>query len=476
MSRSLVGFCLVAMMAGTAFGKPVKAAWFEKDISPAVGTKLAGYGPNDVSVAQNDALEACGLCVDDGERKVLIVSFDLLGLDTFSIREIRGECAKILGIGPEAVMLSCTHTHEGPHSRNIISKTGADQDVLPGGKTDGLDLAYMSALKKTVYAAVRELTTPESWREALLGFHSTTVDENRNRRFTTADNCASFIAHRRMLHQIATGIADKELGVVALLDPKTGDPLFVLGNYAAHPLSMHAPGRGGYRISADFPGYFRRYVRSETGAAAMFVQGAAGDLVAKGDELGQTAARKTGENLAMAALASVIDIQRNSERFVFAEPRVGGSSKTFKSRIRQVYRPCFDRDELELELQCVALGDVCFIGVPGEIVSELGLEIKWNSPFKRTFVAYCSTGYCGYVLPANLMAAGGYEAQELRFASRDTLKLVATAADAAFDLRTRLFPQDFADVDKYPDNQNLPLVNLPGGVKASKRDNAHAKP
>jgi len=40
--------------------------------------------------------------------------------------------------------------------------------------------------------------------------------------------------------------------------------------------------------------------------------------------------------------------------------------------------------------------------------------------------------------------------------------------DGLFDLREVLFPEDWRGDDPYPDNLDLPLVNLPGGIKASK--------
>ena len=68
----------------------------------------------------------------------------------------------------------------------------------------------------------------------------------------------------------------------------------------------------------------------------------------------------------------------------------------------------------------------------------------------------------------NLMAAGGYEPQSHRFASRDTLKLVSTAQDAMLDLRGRLYPESNEGEDPYPDNLHPPVVNMPGMYKASK--------
>ena len=470
LAASMVGSADAASAAETKSPASgiVRAAWFEQVISNPIGSGIAGYDGGDVAKAKLDDLLLCGFCVDDGRRKALLLSFDLVYLDIDTIVRYRRHAAKALGMPEEAVMVSCTHTHGGPHTRAYEKERGDDDEFVLPDDDSHPDVKYVKWLDATVERAISDFAARPGWKECRVGYYSSQCDENRNRRFTTADNCASFIAHRRALHGIATGIADKELGTVALLDPATMAPLYVVGNYAAHPLASHAPGLGGLRITSDFPGFYRRYIESETGAKAMFVQGAAGDLVPKGDELGVAAARRVGENLAMASLAAVIDIQRNAARFVMAKPRVSASVRRIESPIRQVWRDVLKKDRVSLEVQCVSVGDVAFIGLPGEPVCELGLEIKWHSPFRRTFVAYGATGTCGYISPANLVAAGGYEPQYQQFRSRDTLKLVEAARDALFDARNAAFPEENEGADGYPDNQNLPLVNLPGGVKASK--------
>lgn len=446
----------------------LSAAWFVKNISCKVGTPLAGYGPNDISVEKLDDLQLHGLALDDGRTKTLLMSFDLVGMNADLIRRIRHACAEILGVKDQNVMLSCTHTHGGPHTRRYSKKTSSSVKSDPFAPAEDIDDEYVAFLEAATVDAVKRLVADGKWRDCRVGFFSSQCDENRNRRYTTVENCASFNAHRRALHKLTTGIADKELGTVALLDATTYEPLYVIGNYAAHPLASHAPGRGGLRITSDFPGFYRRYVERETGAMAMFVSGACGDLVPKDDELGVNAARKVGENLAMASVAAIIDIKRNDGRFVIQKPRLGASIVTMESRLRAPYRKMFGRDTEKMELQVLSIGDIAFLGVPGELANELGLEIKWHSPFKRTFIAYCATDYFGYISTLNQVAAGGYEPQSQYFASRDTLRLVATAQDALLSVRSRVFPEDCTGEDPYPDNLALPLVNLPGGVKASK--------
>ncbi len=466
--KKCVSAAFAAMVFSALAGVPekIKAKWFEADISPEVGALIAGYGTNDVSVAQYDKLVASGLCLDDGENRIMIVSLDLLGVDYESIVNIRRLLSGILSVPEKAVLVSCTHTHQGPNAR-MLYMSPADGDSSKKGNR--IDEAYMKRLYRRLEEAARGMAS-QDWRECIIGFHSGVCKENRNRRYTTEENRASFNAHRPILHKLTTGIADHEVGTIALFDDDSR-PVYVIGNWAAHPLTSHAPGLGGLRISSDFPGFYRRYIESETGAKAMFVQGAAGNLVTVDDEMGNAAARRVGEAVAMQSILGVLSIQRCYERFAIAKPRVGAEIRRFSSRLRKAWRERKGKDEDSFEVQAVAVGDVCFVGLPGEVVTEIGLEIKWNSPFARTFPAYLATGYIGYVTPVNLMAAGGYESQSHCFASRDTLKMVSAAQDAMISLRQRLYPEDAEGDDPYPDNRIAPVVNMPGMYKGSKWSN-----
>ena len=109
----------------------MKIAWFKKVISPEIGACLAGYGVGDKSLCKLDDLYATGLCADDGERKVLIVSFDLLGLDEWYIAKLRKECAMYYR--------SRSNSHRSLH-RNRTSK--AKLHGNPVIKSSGLNLSH----------------------------------------------------------------------------------------------------------------------------------------------------------------------------------------------------------------------------------------------------------------------------------------------------------------------------------------------
>lgn len=429
----------------------MKIAWFKKIISPEIGANLAGYGLNDKSVAKLDDLFMTGLCIDDGENRILLVSFDLIGLDEWYSRKIRRKCAEILGIDECAVLFSCTHTHSGPESRVNVKSSKQ------------LNVGYLEMLEKWILDEVGKL---DNFRECSVYFYSSKCDENRNRRYISACNRSSYIPFRRELVPLAGEYADKELGEICFIDRETGLPIYLIGNYAAHALSGHAPGLGGLRISADFPGAFRRYVTSETGAECMFICGAAGDLVPREDELGADAIEKTGRNLAKAAIGGLVDCTRNPLRFRMDDAKVGAKSKFASIPLRRHKAgilPEFyaGKTAVDLEMQVVSIGDVCFVGVPGELCCELGQEIKWHSPFRRTWIAYNSTAYMSYIGHANMLVAGGYEGSAQRLTAKGGLALLNTAADAMFELREELCPAEGNDI--YPDCVQRGLVDIPAG-------------
>ena len=310
----------------------------------------------------------------------------------------------------------------------------------------------MAALVKSIVA--------KEWIETSVYFYSISCDANTNRRFVTSNNKCSFLPHRRDMERIADGFADKEVGLLAFRR-QNGEIAYIIGNYAAHPLASHCPGIGGHRISADYPGVFRKYIEEETGAGCMFLSGAAGDMVPKGHETGKAASEAVGIKLAQAAIDGIITATRDRDSYMLKTETLqcGFTYATAKMREhRKAVLPPFYRgkEELTYELQCLSIGDICLVGVPGEMVAELGQEIKWHSPFRKTFILYCSTGYMDYLCHGNALVAGGYEGREQYTDSHTGLKLVNAAVEGTYNLYERTFPNP-AD---WPENHDAALVSL----------------
>lgn len=55
------------------------------------------------------------------------------------------------------------------------------------------------------------------------------------------------------------------------------------------------------------------------------------------------------------------------------------------------------------------IGEIAFVGVPGELFTGLSLEIKRQSPFRYTYVVNVSNGHFGYMPDRHAYALGGYQ-------------------------------------------------------------------
>jgi hypothetical protein len=60
-------------------------------------------------------------------------------------------------------------------------------------------------------------------------------------------------------------------------------------------------------------------------------------------------------------------------------------------------------------LNIILVGDVAFVGIPGELFAELGMEIKRRSPFRYTYVVGIANDYIGYLPDNEAYNYGGYQ-------------------------------------------------------------------
>ncbi|GAG20970.1 unnamed protein product, partial [marine sediment metagenome] len=69
-----------------------------------------------------------------------------------------------------------------------------------------------------------------------------------------------------------------------------------------------------------------------------------------------------------------------------------------------------------LNVTAARVGDVAFIGIGCEVLTEIGMAIKAASPYKYTFVVTHCNGASGYLPPKPLYKEAGYEVTSSRFA------------------------------------------------------------
>ncbi|MGD8787343.1 MAG: hypothetical protein PVJ60_07965, partial [Phycisphaerales bacterium] len=80
------------------------------------------------------------------------------------------------------------------------------------------------------------------------------------------------------------------------------------------------------------------------------------------------------------------------------------------------------------------VGDICFIGIGGEVFTEIGMAIKAGSPYKHTFVITHCNGAAGYLAPEKSYIKEGYEIQTSPFAPQAADMVVKQAVKMLHEL------------------------------------------
>ena len=86
------------------------------DITPPAGYELAGLGMYRGRYATEvlAPLHASALAVEDGGGMTIVISCELLNLVKSQVAQIRAFISDATGLGPDKILVCCTHTHSGP--------------------------------------------------------------------------------------------------------------------------------------------------------------------------------------------------------------------------------------------------------------------------------------------------------------------------------------------------------------------------
>ncbi len=372
------------------------------DITPPVGLELAGYafGP---SKGINDPLSAKVLILKSRDTKVVIVTADLLGLDTLVADEIRIAIMEMTGATRSSILIACSHTHSGPATMTL-RRWGL------------IDKEYVRWVVKKIVAAAT--TADKSLQAARLGWGNGEV---------------ASIADNRV--DKANGYRNHETGVLRV-DDLQGEPIAILHNFSCHPVAAHNDRN---LISADYPGYANRVVEEKLGAkASLFTLGAAGDInPANFHHL------RYAEMYGTILGEKVVEIAESTECSE-DNPQFGAYSKTvalpvdplppleeisqavdeYQKRLEHLrgerettypalMRACIDLDwakdvlrivrsglvesSMQMEIQVIKLGDFVMTAMPCELFSEIGRQIKEISPHNLTYSVTLANGVLCYI-------------------------------------------------------------------------------
>ena len=394
-----------------------------RDISPKAGDPLSGFVARLYpAVGVSEPLCARAVVIREEESAVAIVAADLLGLASWHITEVREFAAERLGIPPQNVLLSATHTHSGPGVVYVRGCRMAPYD-------------YQRSVVAAMQAAMEEAS--ERCAPALLLTASVPFEMGLNRRQETPRGVVLGVALDKP-HPTSLSIAEFR-----------GAPQrIVLFSHACHPYVL-----GGENLlaSGDFPSFACHELEGDGETVALFLNGCAGNIASVAAFQGLEAARSEGLRMAeairnafaaltpqkngglggfhrtiylpYASLPSIDEIERlaaREERVVRPEEkeqseiqtRIACAIEEWSNLMRAIVRLERPLSPVHCEIQALRIGNMVLLGIAGEPFFEIGEQIRAAASGANLWALGYTNAYCGYLPTVREIPGGGYEVED----------------------------------------------------------------
>ena len=430
----------------------LQAGFARTNITPMMGIPVWGYFIPRNAEGVLDELEINAVALKSGDDCAIMFSADLLYVDTYICEKCKKLIAEKLSIPEEAIFIHATHTHTGPYL-NPNSVQGEKDKTL----VSEYQAFFIHRIIDVAEAAVADL------KPAKMGY---AVSKAENiaflRRFIMKDGSVKTnpgVNNPDIVRPV--GELDESVNVVRL--DREGANSIALVNFADHPDVV-----GGSKISADWPGFFRRTLEKVLdGVSAVMFNGAQGDVnhvnvhptggylndmfmdfddVARGYKHAEYMGRVVaGSLLQVWDKVEYVDVENvNFAQTVITVPSnrpdpselpearkindlhnagrddelpyKGMMLTTMLADARRKVRLEHGPDSYDMRLSAVSIGDIAFIGFPGEPFNAIGRGVKAEANGWRLVIPCCLTnGSVGYFPSTDAYVEGGYEARGSSF-------------------------------------------------------------
>jgi neutral ceramidase len=238
------------------------AGWASCDITPPLGIPLGGRGPRFTAADSIlDPLFAQATVLQDASnRKLVLISVDLIELSRPQTDRIAFACACLLGCSPQDVIVNASHTHNGPMMGfaryATLRSMPAELDTYFNWLVDRLIRLVVEARATLTPVAIQ-------WRMG-----QSNIGINRRR----------FVDGEVKLAPNDQAPYDRSLWVLELRSTQSPDRRAILFSHACHPVMVY--GFAWSSISAEWPGQARIALRQSLGqdVHCQFFQGMAGNI------------------------------------------------------------------------------------------------------------------------------------------------------------------------------------------------------
>ena len=400
----IIVFGLAAAPAQSGQGKNVlRAGVARTDITPEKPVKMAGYGARtQLSEGVHDPLLARVVVFENNGKRLVLVSTDLIGFYSGTADHFRKIILNEFKLKPGELFLSSVHTHAGP---------GLTIDKEKGHPNN---LEYTKKLEGTLVKIIREALNNTEPVNIGTGVGYSPVGINRRElRFDNSGNSTIRLGRNPY------GPTDKEVLVMKLTRPD-GEVFAALFDYATHATCL---GGKNLIVSGDVMGLAEQFAEKILGEDVI-VAGFAGAsanidpwfrvLPAFNNEPGWVPepvllGTMLGEEV-VHVFRDIGDVSGGGE--------IGAAFVTLElpGKPRNEEQIEKDHPPTPLNITVARVGNIGFVGLGAEVLTEIGMSIKAASPYKHTFVITHCNGAASYIAPEHLHIEGGYEIRSSPFA------------------------------------------------------------
>lgn len=416
------------------------------EITPLDGHFLFGYPHVErISTGVHDPLLSSALYLYDGQEEILFIANDIIFISKSRVAAARRRIAQTTSIPETNILISATHTHSGP---TVVDCLFCEADsVVPQADSD-----YGQLLEdRIVEAGIQACQSAQPAKIGLVIADGSSVGTNRHD---------------------PTGPADPEVPVLVVRSVEGNKYIAVMLVCSMHPTVLHEDST---LVSADFPGMTRQYLQESVlrlDCPVLHHTGPSGNqsprhvtkanTFAEASRLGKSLGRgveavlphvEYENTIALTCRQSFLDLPRRA----LPSPEKARADLTKKRDYLEALRTAkaqpalirtaecdwfgveetltlaeaavsgqldsFAESCLPAEIQLIQVGPWSFVGWPGEVFVEFGLQLK--AQHQKVFAITLANGELqGYLVTAEAVTRQYYEAMNAIFASPESPELL----------------------------------------------------
>ena len=398
-----------------AFAGTFRASAVETDITPTSSQWLLGYGARQ-SNGIHDHIYQRIAALDDGKSTVYFISTEIAVMSPGYYDVISQRVEKELGIKPQNLWWTVTHTHSAPE----VGPPGVPQIFMPerygqASSKGESNPDYSRFIEEKLMEGLKQ--AKQTLQPAKLGIGLGFSTANMNRRAQDADG------------KIDLGMnpdrpVDRQIGLIRL-EALDGKLIALLVNYAMHGTVL---GGENLEISGDAPGIVSKYVEEKLGAPVLYINGAEGDVAPIYSQKPTFQLAHLGEFRVM--LGDRI-LQANQRLFeVSSDVSMTPSEIFVESPIRPGLKWPADLGKytrtadggtqlVRIPVRFLQINhETVLWGAPLEMFCEIALDVRNSSRFPYTFFFGLTNGWIGYLPTGAGIREGGYEQSVSPFTDR----------------------------------------------------------